>query len=478
MKNSKIITFISRMEKGEFSDFGRFVKSRYHNKSKQVVTLYDFINRFYPNFERKKFSKEEAFKKLYPKTKIIDTRKVNDVMYSLSELLNEYLLWQELKQSKRLQNYLMANALERKTLDKYLYKHLDLWKESLLALPLKTPENYFDLKEINRMRFFYVNTDKNNLEDTGFEEMLLYSDWYFVAEKMRSAFYTSLRNNLLNKKIELGLQQVAEQYLLDKTTDNPIFNIYQRIIKLLKKPNHKEFLATKALIYKHIDELDTHLEKVDWVTFLTNYAVFQVSKGKHEYNYINYEIAKFGVEHRLFHEKGVLNPIIFANVVINGSILEELATELERFIEKHKDELPPQSKESFVRFAYILVDFSKSKFKTTINKLDELEVEDFGMNLVSRSTRLKCYFELEIAQGGYYKDLVNACEAHERFIKRHKELPERVSISNINFVRFIKRMLDLKGQYNITSVKKELLKKIDQTQTLSKGWLKEKIAAL
>jgi hypothetical protein len=465
--NSQLITIFKRMEKSEFYDFSKFIRCKYHNQRQQVVILFDYFKKYYPKFEHSKFSKEEAFKKLFPEQKFI-AKKVNNVMYYLGELLDKYLIFQELEQSPRHQKQLMVEALKRKTLDQSLYKHLDKWKKELLLLPLKSPETYFDLQYVNKQRFFYINTDKRNPKETSFEETLKYSDEYFVAEKLRNAFYTSLRNKSLNKSINIELVDIAQEYLSEKPLDNPVLDIYRKIIQLNAVPNHIDFLAVKGLILKHIDALPTVDEKIDWITFINNYSIFQKSKGNIEYIPILFESIEMGIEKGFYYEKGVLNTTAYINLILMASNTKK-AIWLEKFISEKFNNLSIESQENLKTLSEILLEYAKDNLENTIYLLNNLELSHFGLNLVARTLKIKCFFELEATKGNYYDALIHACDAHEKYVRRHEEIPNVRRHSNLNFIKLVKEVIQKKALHN--GEKTIFVDKIKNTETIAKDWL-------
>lgn len=469
LQKSRVITFVTRMEKSEFYDFGKYIRCHYNNQRQQVVLFFDYLKKYYPDFEHPKFSKEMAFKKLYPKQKF-NAKKVNNVMYSFGELIDEYLILQELKRSKRVRNILYLEALQRKTLSHYFYKHIENWKNELLALPLKTPEVYFDLQHISKQQFFYINTDKRNLAETSFEEMLKYSDEYFAIEKLRNALYTNIRNKSLNKNISIKMLDIATDYLHKHPLDNPVVQVYKKMISLNVVPDFKTFLETKTLIFEHIDDLPTMNEKLDWAAFLVNYIVFQKSKGKIEYNSVYFEVLNWGIEKGYFHEKGILNASVYANVVIYASSAKKVDW-LESFITQRFAELSKEDQENFKALSQALLEYAKENLEGVILLFNDLEIPDFAINLLVRSLKIRCYFELEMAKGNYYEALIYSLDAHEKYIRRHNEIPERRRNSNINFVKLAKEVIKYKEKLLLNGEKTELIDSIQNTQTVMKDWL-------
>ena len=478
MQNSKLIDFFKQMDKREFYDFGKFIRCDYFNQRQFVIALYDYIKSIYPNLTSPKLDKEKVFKKLYPSASKFVPRKVNDVMFHLTQLLEEYLLLQEVKKPSRQRQILMANALEAKTMDKYFYKHLNSWEETIEARSIKEPEDYYNLKLINYRRFFYINTDRRNLEETSFEKMLLHFDNYFVAENMRNAFFTATRNQLLNKPIKTEFYETVVNHLQQKPRLNPIFEIYQKMVDLLKVPNHQAFIMVKDLILTNIDLLTSQQEKHEWVTFLNNYINVQISKGHFEYVKLSLNIGKVFIAKGLYHEKGVLNPFYFLNMATLASEFKEEARWLGEFIKQYEKDLPPQNRDNILILAKALLQYCQGKYKEVILNFQNVELEHFGLNLLVRSTKIRCFYELELMRGNYEEVLLSNCEAHLKYVRRQESIPNRIKTSNINFINLVKQLLQLQGQYTNDVLRTNLAEKIKTTQTICRGWLLKKVDEL
>jgi len=50
MQNTKIIQFLKCLSKDELREFGKFVRSPFHNNRKDVIRFYDVLKKFYPDF--------------------------------------------------------------------------------------------------------------------------------------------------------------------------------------------------------------------------------------------------------------------------------------------------------------------------------------------------------------------------------------------------------------------------------------------
>ena len=66
MINSKIVEIIRTLDSSEFKRLGKFIESPYFNDNRTPIKLYGFIDKYYPNFDKKNFTKENLYKYLFP----------------------------------------------------------------------------------------------------------------------------------------------------------------------------------------------------------------------------------------------------------------------------------------------------------------------------------------------------------------------------------------------------------------------------
>ena len=66
MIKSKIVETLGTFSQNEFKTFGKFVNSPYFNSSKSAVKFYNYLRKFYPDFENEKITPENAIQLYFP----------------------------------------------------------------------------------------------------------------------------------------------------------------------------------------------------------------------------------------------------------------------------------------------------------------------------------------------------------------------------------------------------------------------------
>ena len=65
LKRSKLFILLSALTKDEWKSLGLFLRSPYFNTNKQVIALYDFLTKYYPEFDVDKVNGEKVFASVF-----------------------------------------------------------------------------------------------------------------------------------------------------------------------------------------------------------------------------------------------------------------------------------------------------------------------------------------------------------------------------------------------------------------------------
>jgi len=66
MYSSKLISLLKTFSKAEFNEFAKFVASPFHSRGRNLLPLFKFLKKYYPEFTNKKIDIESAYKTIYP----------------------------------------------------------------------------------------------------------------------------------------------------------------------------------------------------------------------------------------------------------------------------------------------------------------------------------------------------------------------------------------------------------------------------
>src|SRR5947199_8380303 len=96
MENSKLIQILRTFTIDEFEDFGKFVYSTFFNNSEQIIKLYNYIKKYYPQLESKFMTKENIYKEIYGNNEYKD-KKVRDLLFRTLKLAEDFLAYSDIR---------------------------------------------------------------------------------------------------------------------------------------------------------------------------------------------------------------------------------------------------------------------------------------------------------------------------------------------------------------------------------------------
>src|SRR5690606_7033272 len=117
-KDSKTIKLLRTFNKSEFTDLGKFISSPFFSKGRDLLSIYNELKSFHPDYDDPRLTREFIFNRLYPWKKFGDT-KSNELMKTLmSEVLKmskEYLIYIKLRKDENSRKvYTLKQLRERK----------------------------------------------------------------------------------------------------------------------------------------------------------------------------------------------------------------------------------------------------------------------------------------------------------------------------------------------------------------------------
>lgn len=121
MKNSKLIAFLKELSASEMKHFGRFVKVNSLKSLKDTEVFFNHLKKHHPHFPVDKITKERIAKKLF----LEDNNRLKKVMnltHKLMQLLEIFLIQEELECQQKEKDFLLLEALKKRKLDKYFLK--------------------------------------------------------------------------------------------------------------------------------------------------------------------------------------------------------------------------------------------------------------------------------------------------------------------------------------------------------------------
>src|SRR5260221_13535859 len=142
MIKSKAIDIISSLDRGEFKEFGKFIRSPYFNENKRLVDLYNLLKTHYPDFSKRSFTKEILYKKLFG-SKAYNDGTMRKLLSQFQGAAEEYITYSGIENTGPFQKKLaLLHSFDEKKLDKLFsinFKELNV----IYKKPANLDDDYF-----------------------------------------------------------------------------------------------------------------------------------------------------------------------------------------------------------------------------------------------------------------------------------------------------------------------------------------------
>src|SRR5258706_2367891 len=248
MLKSKFFEILRSFTRDEIKEFNDFVRSPFHNSNKNVIKLFEFVKKAYPEFSSEILSKEKLFKRLYPGKKYNDTvmRILSSDLLSLSE---EYIAYSRYSKRAFDKTKFLLEELKERKLWSLFTKH-EREAGNILNNSGISIENYF-LNNYHRESSkidFLISRDRQSESGPNMVKKSEYLISFALTNILNIVQELNEYEEVLNEKPEFSL---AAEFL--KSID------LERVMKYMKDNSyeHYEIIEIYFLMYKCLFERGT-----------------------------------------------------------------------------------------------------------------------------------------------------------------------------------------------------------------------------
>mgnify|MGYP001218882127 CR=1 FL=1 len=129
LDNTKLIKLLKTFTPSEFSEFGKFLNSPFHNESPKMQKLFRYFKKYFPDFKGAGFTPEKAFSGIYGNVKY-ENKKLRERLSDMLSLAENYLAIVNLKNDSVKYKMLTLNEFAKRDLP----VHFDKKHRELLAI--------------------------------------------------------------------------------------------------------------------------------------------------------------------------------------------------------------------------------------------------------------------------------------------------------------------------------------------------------
>lgn len=475
MEKSNLVYTLKRFSSKDWLAVKKFVKSPYFNSRKDVILLFEFLEKKYKRIEYNRIDKEGLFKAIYQDEKF-DEKKLRHLMSYLSILIKKYFSIEHFQSQTIIQQKYLCENLEQRGLKKILQKELKYSLELVEKEKQKDADHYLSMYEIASMvsNFSIEGTRKKKKNFQSLEQNISLA---FVIKFLKLGCEMQSHQTLTKENYNLKLFPKILNLLKEgQFLDNPIIELYFNCYMAndyLEQANildsEKHFFNFKKFLERNWSSI-TSIEIWEICMIAINYCIKRLNSGNKSFIREAFELYRFGLENKFIFREGILSTYSYKNISRLGIALNENIW-VETFLKENKKYLPARERENTWRYNLAYFHFQQNNYSAAMRLLLQVEFSDTLNNLDARRILLKCYFELK-----EYDALDSLFNSFSRYIYRQKEIGYHKE-NYLNLIRIVKKIiyLPITDKKNIHQIKKEV---IQMKNLVEREWLLSKIEEL
>ncbi|MFK7775098.1 MAG: hypothetical protein AB8F94_23355 [Saprospiraceae bacterium] len=478
---------LSKIDESELKFLIKFAKSPYHNTNKLIVPLLQKILTYSPGFDHKKLTKEHLYHAIHPEGKAYHDGRMNLLMTNLVSVIQDFYMYQEFQKDKILQRRLKGKAYSNRNLYKNYKKEVEGILVDLEKSPYREEAYFFQRYDVQEEIYFHIETDRNQESKNYLYSAQEALDHFYIIAKLRLAAEQITMVKRLNTSIEIRFLEMLLNDLEKQSSLPLITNIYNKIIRLRRDENSKEFYhEIEKILFSNLDGINLSSQKLIYLN-MVNYGVGKLNQGNKETFKELFVLFKFGLRQGYSMNNNCMTVVTYINISMVSINLKEFEWGYD-FIISYEKYLP--LKEAYLTKLMTLASWHYSvgvekdyeHFYKTLELLREITYNKKNIFIYIRSKILwiRTTYDLLKYDPSYYSTLMDYIKSFESHLKKNTILSSELIQRYFSFNFCVKKIAKLHRKNDISE--KDIKKLNDdirsQKSVAAKNWINEKVEEL
>lgn len=479
MHKSNLIEILKIFTVKEFKDFGDFVKSPFFNKNENVINLYNYIKKYFPDLDSKELEKERVYKNLTGKDKYNDGY-MRTVIFNLNKLAEDYLAYASQGEIEKQLNVL--DKLLHRNADKLFEKKFRQIKDALDKVEIKDSAYFYLLYKLSVAKVAFNSNNraflnvKDFIDDEETDSLEYFMMYYFLISIPEYRFYMN-QAYVVNLDAQLNFVDEIIAYLKRsrKYETVPLLNLHFNELCLVKEDEEKYFYALKAIAKDKEFDKYNYLIKYNCLGILVNFALRHYFKGKSEFLGERFELHNMILEKGLYskHSGNYFDDMLFKNIATLGLQLNNVNW-TEKFINDYIDKLDPATREDAYNLNYARLLLYKKNFAEALESLSKIR----NVKHVHYKTEIKILTLIIYYEQNRNDAAITVIDNYRHFLSNDALLPEQRKERSYNFLKFTNELIKIKENPSSKAVYDLQFDIKNTPNTYEKEWLFEKTEEL
>lgn len=458
MFKKKIFKLLRTLDQEEFAGFEKYLKG-HSAQQKMVLATFNYLKRFYPDFnDKKRLELAYAFKKIFKEPiekKDYNRKKLLNLLSDINLRLKEYLMLQKINNSSLEGHLLWAKILMERGLDNEFSRMIKVIQSDINLHSKKSLLDYIQGLRVNYLYYYRAVQKKLEPQINAIQLAVENLDKFYSILHLKLACELKAREKILNIKT-IETYKNPQLKLLPKIfwATNPLLSMYQQAFQLLNTNNENYYNSLALMLQKNKNRISTEEQHI-LLSYLQNYASAQIRNGKAIFWIKAHELNKFGVEQNLFAQKGLISHTQFNNIINAACKAKEFEWAL-GFVDQYKCFLDDSIRQSTTALSEAIIFYEMKEFDQILPVLLTIDFVDTHHAIRAKSLTLISYVELNWDK----ETIMNFCKSFLSFLKRDKKLRKETITATSNFVKITRSLIQDQRQKDV------LIEKIKNTKPL------------
>ncbi|NRB48483.1 MAG: hypothetical protein HRU41_12475 [Saprospiraceae bacterium] len=477
MHESKLLKILKTLSDEEIRRFHKFIRSPYYSYKKHCVPFFEYVRKYHPEYTSGKLSKENVFHHLFPDRQF-QSQKMRHVMTDLVNLLEEFLVAEQVQKRDFERKKLLRDAYGQRDLYEYFEKSTEEIAKELEALPYRNSfYQYESMKNLDQF-FFHPSTKKHLVKENYLEQMDLHLDHFFEISKLKVAAEMAARSNILSKSYHTRyLNEILHESEKPEGSTLEV-DLYGKARNLYVNDDRPQFLKATQIFLENTPKLHRN-DKVLIFNHLLNFTIRKGNSGQQEYIEDSFKLYQIGIDDKILIKNNQMTDSSFTNICAIGIKLQKFDW-VEQFIEAYSPLLRQDLQSNAKTLCLAFLFYGKKEFEKTEQLISRFQFTNPFYQVRGKILATRALFELFTKDESYYDLMISNLLAFNKYLSRNKTLGTHNKEVYIKFIQYLKTAINLKIKRQLSKSRKGKLKdKINnERQIINRGWIIAKIDEL
>ncbi|GJM36604.1 MAG: hypothetical protein DHS20C18_56050 [Saprospiraceae bacterium] len=464
MSQNRLFETITQLNRSDFRQFDRFIRSPYFNRQEVLVRFWEYLSECFLHLKIVP-DKPAVYRQLFGE-QVYDDQKLRLLTSDLYQLLGDYLAFDAFQKEKTNFQYHRAKGFQERNLT----EHFERTMQKCLQLNQKsglTNDDFYRQNYQLKLELYHFQAKSDPGTDVYLQEITDQIDLSYLLSKLRQACLLLSHQAVYQGSFDLGLLPELLAYIHQRDLLKvPSIAVYYYCYHTLTSDQAEDFQQFKRLLIQH-GTCFPHPELRELYLQAINYCIRQINEEHTHYFHEVIDLYKAGLNTESLLVGGLLSRFTYHNIVVAG-LHTEAFNWVEDFIHTYRVNLDKRYRESSFSFNLARLAYGRKRYDEALPLLQKANYRDLLLNLAAKTLLLKIYYELD------EQDLLQAHLDALRTFLRRKSVMGYHRENYQNLILFTRKLVSLNfyDKQAITRLKQE----IQETDPLTeREWLLEQL---